>query len=219
MDQALYIAMNGAAQLLQGQTVHLNNLANSSTTGFRSDYEQVSSYYLNQNKLDSVVYSKVEQPGSNLSHGTIIQSGNDLDIAIDGEGWLAVSLPSGGEGYTRAGELHVDSSGVLKTEKDYPVLGNGGPISLPPFEEIEIGVDGTINIRPTGQSATSLASVDRIKLVNPLPSEIRKGTDGLFITKNGELLEPDAAVKVRQRAYESSNVNAVEEMTNIISIV
>src|SRR5690606_37633132 len=114
-----------------------------------------------------------------LTPGVLQATGRDLDVAIDGEGWIAVQAPDGSEAYTRAGDLEVDAFGLLTTRAGQPVLGEGGPIALPPFESLEIGIDGTISIRPRGQDAAGLVVVDRIRLVNPPAADLRRGADGL----------------------------------------
>ncbi|MEO6697547.1 MAG: flagellar basal body rod protein FlgF, partial [Gammaproteobacteria bacterium] len=135
-----------------------------------------------------------------------------------GEGWIAVQANDGSEAYTRAGDLHINTSGVLETANGLMVLGNGGPITLPPAEKLEIGADGTISIQPLGQSAATLAVVDRLKLVNPDTATLVKGPDGLLRSRDGIAAAPDARVRVSSGSLESSNVNAVEEMVKMISL-
>jgi flagellar basal body rod protein FlgF len=107
-------------------------------------------------------------------------------VALEGEGWIAVQAPDGGEAYTRAGDLRVDPLGRLTNGAGHPVMGEGGPIALPPFEQIEIGGDGTVTIRPLGQPANALAVVERIRLVNPDPATLRRGEDGLIRAAAGD---------------------------------
>ena len=125
--------------------------------------------------------------------------------------------PDGSEAYSRAGDLQLSVNGQLMTGTGRPVLGNGGPIALPPAESITIGVDGTISVRPVGQEASTLAQVDRIKLVNPDVKQLRKGTDGLFRLADQSAAPPDAAVQLTRGALERSNVNSVAEMVQLIT--
>lgn len=150
-----------------------------------------------------------------------METGNELDIAIDGDGFVAVQAPDGSEAYVRTAGMHIDALGMLRTGDGLPVLGNGGPIAVPPEEKVEIGQDGTISIRALGENPNVVAVVDRIKLVNPNLKQMEKGTDGLLHYKPqpGEQAPlADANVKVVSGFLESSNVNAVEEMTAILSL-
>jgi flagellar basal-body rod protein FlgF len=218
MDKSLFISMTGASQNMKSQTAHANNLANLSTTGFRRDFEQARSMPVFGDGHPTRVYAMSERPGTDLSSGSMIQTGRDLDIAVEGSGWIAVQAPDGNEAYTRAGNLRIDAFGVLRTASGLPVLGNGGPIAVPPAEKIEIGSDGTVSIRALGEAPNVMVEVDRIKLVNPDDKLLRKGEDGLMRVQ-GELEQPaDGAVRVATGFLEGSNVNAVEEMTSMLAL-
>ncbi len=93
-----------------------------------------------------------ERPGQNLQHGMLMTTGRDLDVAVDGQGWIAVQDPKGGEAYTRMGNLQLSATGNLQTSTGLNVVDDGGqPIVLPlPMEKIEINRDGTISGRPEG---------------------------------------------------------------------
>lgn len=218
MDRMLYVAMSGAKQALVGQAVNSHNLANVNTAGFRGDLNQFRAMPVFGPGFASRVYAMQERPGVDYSPGTVQSTGRPLDIAVRGEGWIAVQAPDGSEAYTRAGDLHTGNSGLLLTGAGHPVLGNGGPIAVPPGENLEVGLDGTISLRLLGQGANALAEVDRIKLVNPQASELVKGSDGLFRLRNGAVAPADAAVNVIAGSLESSNVNAVEAMVNMITL-
>ena len=153
----------------------------------------------------------------NFKPGAIQQTGNDLDVAINGDGFFAVQTKNGGEAYPRAGELHIDAAGALMTAEGDQVLGNGGPVFLPQSSTVLIGKDGTISVRPIGQEANTLAQVDRLKLVKPGVEGLLKGADGLFRQKSGLPLEADASVGVIAGALEGSNVNPVETMIEMIA--
>ncbi|MNN11198.1 Flagellar basal-body rod protein FlgF [compost metagenome] len=162
-----------------------------------------------------------ERPGTDFSAGSLQATGRDLDIAAKGEAWIAVQAPDGGEAYVRTGSLEVDALGQLRTGDGLPVIGNGGPIAVPPQQKIEIGEDGTISIRGLGENPTVMAEVDRIKLVTPDPKQLEKGTDGLvrFKPQPGQQAPlADADAKLQSGFLESSNVNAVEEMTSILAL-
>lgn len=218
MDRMLYLAMAGAKQTLTAQAVSSNNLANASTTGFRADFEALRAMQVFGPGLPTRVYAMAERPGVNFRQGAMEMTGNDLDLAINGDGFIAVQAPDGSEAYTRAGNLTLNANGMLMTGNGHPVLGNGGPVAVPQAEAMEIGVDGTISIRPVGQEANTLVQVDRIKLVNPPLDQLVKGEDGLLGTRDGTSAAPDALVRVTQGAIETSNVNALDEMINMITL-
>ncbi|MDI3619112.1 flagellar basal-body rod protein FlgF [Pseudomonas aeruginosa] len=221
MDKMLYVSMSGASQNTLAMRAHANNLANISTSGFRRDFEQARSMQVFGDSFPARVFAMSERPGTDFSHGSLQETGNELDIAIDGDGFVAVQAPDGSEAYVRTAGMHIDALGMLRTGDGLPVLGNGGPIAVPPEEKVEIGQDGTISIRALGENPNVVAVVDRIKLVNPNLKQMEKGTDGLLHYKPqpGEQAPlADANVKVVSGFLESSNVNAVEEMTAILSL-
>lgn len=219
MDRAIYIAMTGAKHNMQAQTSHSNNLANASTTGFRADWEQARAMPVYGEHHPSRAYSMTERPATDFNDGGLIETGNDLDVAVAGDGFLAVQDVEGNEAYTRRGDMSVTSLGNLVNGSGQPVVGNGGPIVLPPYEKVEIGQDGTISIRPTGAGPNEMVVVDSLKVVNPDLRNFEKGTDGLFRPVEGDAeLEADPTLRVASGFIEGSNVNAVNELTNIMSL-
>ena len=218
MDRMLYIGMSGAKETMLSQGMNANNLANVSTTGFREDLAQQRSMSVFGPGYPSRVYAMSEKSGVDFSPGPIESTGRDMDLAIKQDGWFAVQAKDGTEAYTRAGNMRITPLGLLVTGEGLPVLGNGGPITLPPAESVTIGGDGTITIRPLGQGAAALAVVDRIRLVNPELSDMEKSADGLFRLKNGQNALPDAAVRVMPGMLERSNVSVVESMVRMITL-
>ena len=219
MDKMLYVAMTGASQNALAQKAHANNLANISTTGFQRDLEQARSMPVFGDSFPARAYAMTERPATDFSPGAMQETGRDLDIAIGGDGFIAVQAPDGSEAYVRTASLNIDALGVLRAGNGMPVMGNGGPIAVPPEQKVEIGQDGTISIRALGEAPNVMAEVDRIKLVNPDPKSLTKGTDGLIRVKDAAgPQEVDANVRVTSGFLESSNVNAVEEMTAILSL-
>jgi len=218
MDRSIYIAMNGAKQILQAQASNANNLANVSTTGFKTDLEQFRSQPVFGPVYPSRVYAMAERPGVDMSTGSLLTTGRDLDVGVQGEGWIAVNGTDGKEAYTRAGDLHVTSQGQLVTGTGLQVVGNSGPIALPPYSKLEIGADGTVSIIPQGGVATGMAAVDQIKLVNPPKDQLEKLEDGLIHVKGGQPAPADPAVKLTTGVLETSNVSAVEEMVHMIDL-
>lgn len=218
MDRLLYIAMSGAKQIMQAQAVNSNNLANASTTGFRADMVAAQERPVEGPGYKTRVYSESVLSGVDFTQGAIITTGNGLDVAIRGEGWIAVQSKDGTEAYTRAGDLHMNANGQLLTGSGNPVLGNGGPIAIPPFDKLEIAGDGTISILPAGQEASALAVLDRIKLVNPEQDQLEKNSEGLVKMKgeDAQTVTADSSVTLVSGALESSNVNSIASMVSMI---
>jgi len=218
MDKLLYVAMSGAKETLRAQAANNHNLANASTTGFKADLSAFQSRAVTGPGYASRVYATDNTVGWDHGIGAIEQTGNPLDLAIHGDGFIAVQDPTGNEAYTRAGDLHVDPTGQLLTATGLPVMGDNGPISVPPHSSINVGGDGTISIVPLGQTPNTVSTVARVKLVNPAVDTIQRGNDGLFRATNGQPLEADASVKVDSGSLESSNVNLASCMVNMIEL-
>lgn len=219
MDKALYIAMTGAKHNMIAQTNHANNMANINTTGFRADYAVARSmgvYY--GDGQPTRAYAMAESPASDFSAGPMQQTDRELDVAISGDGFLAVQSPTGAEAYTRAGHLNLDANGILRSANGLPVMGNNGPIALPPASQISIGSDGTISVQTQGAGPEALVEIDRLKLVKPEYGALTKSADGLFRQRDGTELVADADVRITSGALEGSNVNAVEAFTEILSL-
>lgn len=218
MDRSLYIAMNAAQQTMKSQAANTNNLANVNTTGFRADFEQFRSMPVFGEGMPSRVYSMAERPQTDYQQGSVQTTGRELDVSVQGEGFIAVLGEEGREGYTRRGDLHVDQAGQLLNGAGQQVLGDGGPIAIPPAEKIEIASDGTISIRPIGGGEEEIAIIDRIKLVKPDLQETFKDQDGLMRLQTGEDAPLDATVSVASGTLEGSNVNSVSALVNMIEL-
>lgn len=218
MDKMLYVAMTGASQNALAQKAHANNLANISTSGFQRDLEQARSMPVFGDSFPARAYAMTERPATDFSPGALQETGRDLDVAIGGDGFIAVQAPDGSEAYVRTASLNIDALGVLRAGNGMPVMGNGGPIAVPPEQKVEIGQDGTISIRAMGEGPRVMAEVDRIKLVNPDLKTMTKGLDGMIHTLSGQPADADANVQVVSGFLEASNVNAVEEMTSVLAL-
>jgi flagellar basal-body rod protein FlgF len=216
MDKYLYLAMNGATQAMLAQQNNANNLANVSTTGFKANLDHFQSDPVTGPGYADRVFVSNESAGANFSPGPVVTTGRDLDLAINVYGWFAVQAGDGSTAYTRRGDFRIDPSGLLLNGANQIVLDDGGPITIPQFESLEIGRDGSISIRGAGQAANTLVGVGRIRLVNPPQDQLVRGADGLFRTRNGADAAADASVSVTSGALESSNVNAVDAMLRMI---
>ena len=218
MDEMIFLAMTGAKQTEYAQTINSNNLANVSTTGFRADLHSFSSVPIDGPGIETRINPVVESYGTDFSQGPVATTGRDLDIAIQGEGFIAVQAPDGSEAYTRAGDLRVEAGGLLSTGSGHLVMGDGGPVAIPPNSSLLIGGDGTISVQPLGQGPETLAIVDRIKLVNPDVSLLQKGSDGLLRMPEDEVADADASVSLMSGALEQSNVNIAKTLVNMIEL-
>lgn len=218
MDKLLYISMNAAQQTMLAQATNANNLANVSTTGFRSDLEQFRSMPVFGEGMPTRVYSMTERPQTDYQQGAVISTGRELDVAVQGDGFIAVLGRDGREGYTRAGDFKITETGQLVTGTGLAVLGEGGPIAIPPAEKVEIAVDGTISIVPIGSPVLEIAVLDRIKLVKPDLQGVFKDADGLLRMTDGGDAPLDATVKLSSGNIEGSNVSAVGALTKMIEL-
>ncbi|MBD1390830.1 flagellar basal-body rod protein FlgF [Neiella sp. HB171785] len=219
MDRALYIAAQGANQNMNGIAVRSNNLANAQTTGFKADMEQARAMQAYGGGLPTRVFAMTERPSQDFDAGAFMTTDRPLDVAIKGQGWFAVQAADGNEAYTRTGALQISEGGVLENNRGEMLMGENGPIVVPlPMEKIDIGIDGTISVLPQGAPPNAIEVVGRIKMVNPDIRELVKGTDGLFRLREGGEAEESIDVKLASGVLEGSNVNAVNEMTNLISL-
>jgi flagellar basal-body rod protein FlgF len=218
MDKLLYVAMSGAKETLRAQAANNHNLANASTTGFKADLSAFQSRAVSGPGYASRVYAQDNVVGWDSSVGSQQETGNALDVSVNGSGYLAVQDATGNEAYTRAGDLHVDPSGQLLTATGQPVLGDNGPISVPPYSSITVAKDGSISIVPLGSTAQTNAIVARIKLVNPPANTLQRGADALFHSTSTDPVEADAATTVTPGTLESSNVNIASAMVNMIEL-
>lgn len=220
MDKLLYIAMSGAKENMNSLAVRSNNLANANTLGFKADFEQARAMQAYGDGLPSRVFSMSERPGQSYQQGSLQTTGRDLDVAVQGDGWLTVQDANGKEAYTRNGSLQVSPLGVLQTSTGLNVLdSNGQPITLPmPLEKIQITEDGTINARLEGAEPAAVENLQQLKLVNPVNKDLTKGEDGLFRRIDGGTETASVNVRLASGALENSNVNVVEELTNLIKL-
>ncbi|MEJ2609673.1 MAG: flagellar basal-body rod protein FlgF [Candidatus Thiodiazotropha sp.] len=218
MDRMLYVAMSGAKETLMAQASNSHNLANVNTPGFMEDLNQFRSMPVFGEGYPTRVYALDERPNINFDRGSLQTTGNPLDVAINGEGYFAVQSADGSEAYTRRGDLKVDANGLVTNGQGLPLIGNSGPVALPPFERLEIAPDGTITIQPEGATPAALAIIDRIKMVNPANDQLYKDENGLLRLKEGGEADAEANVQLVSGTIESSNVNVADALVNMIEL-
>jgi flagellar basal-body rod protein FlgF len=213
VDRMIYLSMAGAKASMQRQDTLANNLANVSTTGFRAELQAFRAVPVEGSGASTRVFTLETTTGHDDSPGPVTATGRNLDVAVRGNSWLAVQALDGTEGYTRAGSLDLSADGTLVTRSGLQVLGDGGPIQLPPNSEPSIATDGSINARqPNGSNSV----VGKLKLVTP-EAKLVRGDDGLFRAAGGDPLEADATARVQDGALEGSNVSPVENMVAMIA--
>lgn len=218
MDRVVFVMASGAKQLMHAQTINSNNLANANTVGFQADLAKFHAQLVDGPGHGSRAYAVADGGGASHEKGPVQSTGRSLDVAVNGDGWLAVQAPDGSEGYTRAGNLRININGQLLTGAGHPVMGEAGPIVVPEHEKLEIGSDGVISVRPIGQSPNTLAEVGRIKLVAPEHRDLVKGEDGLLRMRDGVPASASADVTLIGGALEASNVNTVGALVDMISL-
>lgn len=217
MDRMIYVGMTGAKQSMEQQAAIANNIANVSTPGFRAQINHFRAVPVVGAEMQTRAAVISATAGSDMRAGPLMQTGRPLDVAIMGEGWLAVQLPEGGEAYTRFGSLQVGPDGQITTMESRALIGDGGPVVVPPGAQVMVGADGSISAGVPGD-AKGMSTVGRLKLVNPDMRDMLRRDDGLFYMADGNAL-PQAApgVHIVSGALEGSNVNAVEAMVSMIS--
>lgn len=218
MDRMIYTAMTGAKHILEQQATTAHNLANVTSTGFKAQVDSFRAVPVISEGLATRAFVVDSTVGADFNPGAIQSTNRDLDVAIQGKGWLSIQRADGSEGYTRNGSLKVSENGVLQTATGLTVLGDGGPISIPPDVAVSIGKDGTISTVANGSKPGASNVLGRLKLVNPPEASLVRADDGLFVNSNGNPAEVDANVHVVSGALESSNVNVIDAMVSMISL-
>jgi flagellar basal-body rod protein FlgF len=218
MDRLIYTAASGAKHILEQQATTSNNLANLSTTGFRAQLDTFRAVPVVSEGLPTRAFVVDNTVGADFTAGPLQVTGRDLDVAIKGQGWIAVQMQDGTEAYTRNGSLQVSPNGILQTANGQTVMGEGGPIAVPPNTTVTIGKDGSVAALATDTKPATTTVVGRIKLANPDQKQLVRGDDGLFRMNDGSSAQSDPAVTLTSGALEGSNVSAVDSMVNMISL-
>jgi flagellar basal-body rod protein FlgF len=218
MDRMIYTAMTGAKHILEQQATTAHNLANATSTGFKSQVDSFRAVPVIGDTLATRAFVVDATVGADFNPGPIQSTNRELDVAIQGKGWLVVQRQDGSEGYTRNGSLKVSENGVLQTASGLTVMGDGGPISIPPDVKISIAKDGTVSSVSTNTLPGPSNSIGRLKLVNPPETNLVRAEDGVFVTKDGNPAEVDANVNVVSGSLEASNVNVIDAMVTMISL-
>lgn len=223
MDKALYVAMSGAQANLRAQAAVSHNLANVSTTGFKALLHATEAFPVKGAEIASRTYTMGDIGGFDATGGGLQTTGNPLDFALNGADlWMGVADRGGQPAYTRATDLKLDAAGRLTNGRGQPVLDDAGqPIALPPFQSLSIGGDGTVSIVPLGDATGTAQNVARIGVVQADPAQLKRGEDGLFrptSTDPARQPAPAAGTVLMSGVLENSNVNATEQLVQMISL-
>jgi flagellar basal-body rod protein FlgF len=210
--------MTGAKQIMQAQAVNNHNIANINTVGFRADAVSFVSQPIYGSGFPTRVNAVASDAGTDYSTGVMQSTGRELDVAVNGKGYIAVLGLDGKEAYTRAGDLRVSAEGAVTTASGLPVLTEQGPLNVPPATDVTIGSDGTVSVVPLGLSPSAISQTDVVKLVNPPAQTLQKGDDGLLRLKDGSKAPTDSTVTLTSGMLESSNVNAAQSLINMIEL-
>ena len=210
MSTVLQVAAAASRQIANAQAAVTHNLANAGTTAFKADLFYAEQGYANKGEAGA---SAVDFRAGNIAY-----TGRDLDIAIAGDGWMQVITPAGEEILSRRGDLRIDPNGNLIDAEQNQILGDGGPINVPADSQVTIGVDGTVSFIPRGETALGTVVTGRILLVNPAPETLTNGLDGNIRAEGQANLEPAADVQLAVGALETSNVNPIASMVQMIEL-
>jgi flagellar basal-body rod protein FlgF len=225
MQNTLLVGLSRQVALSRELDVVANNIANLDTVGFKADgavFEEYIGQTARSGNLpgtdSQVSFVQDRATWINLSQGPLERTGNALDVAIEGSGFLAVQTPRG-ERYTRNGSLHVNANGELVTGEGFQVLGDSGPITLQPKDrDITISEDGTISVRE-GNNAKTESQRGRLRMAKfEFPGRLQKDGSSTFMAPEGVAPQPDTTSHFLQGTIEKSNVHGVVEITRMIEV-
>lgn len=225
MQNALLVGLSRQVALSREMDVIANNLANMNTSGFKADgavFEEYVSPTARANNFPAadsrISFVHDRATWMDLSQGPLEHTGNPLDVAVNGKGYLAVQTPRG-ERYTRNGALQINNSGELVTAEGFQVMGESGPITFQPKDRnIAISQDGTISVREGGNTQTE-SQRGQLRVVSfDQPGRLQKDGTGVFLAPAGVTPQADKLSRVMQGSVEKSNVRSVIEMTRMIEV-
>ncbi|GGN56759.1 flagellar basal-body rod protein FlgF [Novosphingobium indicum] len=217
MDRLIYTAVSGMNASLNRERVIASNMANAQTIGFKAEILQATPMTLEGPQLNVRSMTSTEVSGASMKDGEVAQTGNPLDVALQGDAMLAVQSPDGQESYTRRGDLSVTVTGVLQNGEGLPVIGNNGPITVPPGSKVTISPDGNVLLTDPNARDLPPQAIDRLKLVSTTGTQIAKDLAGQFRVQGGGILPVDENARVIPGSLEHSNVNASEVLVEMIS--
>jgi flagellar basal-body rod protein FlgF len=218
MDRVIYTAMTGAKWTLERQASVSQNLANASSTGYRAEEHRLRAVPVQTEAFPSRAFVVDASVRNSFVTGPLQQTGRSLDAAVQGSGWFALAMPDGSEAYTRNGSMQISPTGVLQNHNGIPIMGDSGPITVPPDTEVTIGADGTLTAVQRTGGANQANTIGRLKLVDPPENTLVRGDDGLFRVNTPGPSPQAENVRVAGGYLEGSNVNVVDQVVAMISL-
>lgn len=218
MDKLIYTAMTSGKHTMSQLDTVTHNLANINTDGFKAQMDSFRAVPKISTDLPVQTFVVNSTTGADFTPGVTHETGRDLDVAVQGKGWLVVQGKDGKEAYTRAGSLKTDQNGLLQTQTGLTVVGQSGDITIPPDVTVTIAKDGTVATIPVGNNVANGTLIGQLKLVNPPENTLVRGEDGLFRTNDGTQPDADPNVNLVSGSVESSNVNSVDSLVTMISL-
>lgn len=216
MDRLIFTAFSGMNASMVRQRVIASNMANTQTIGYREDTLQFTPMTVKGDSLEVRALSDGEVHGASMAQGSLNETGRPTDVAMIGQAMLTVQAQDGQEAYTRRGDLSISASGVLENGDGRPVVGENGPITIPPGGKVTIAPDGQVLVRDPANPDAPPNRVDRLKLATPTGTRIEKGLDGLFRVYGGGTLPSDLEAKLVPGSLEQSNVNPSDVLVQMV---
>ena len=215
MDRLIFAAMTGARSALGQMAITANNLANASTPGFREQIAAFRAVPMGGDGANTRAFALDTTPGSNFQAAAVESTGNPFDVAIQGDGFFVVRRPDGREALTRAGNFRTNLAGELVSASGLPVLGDSGPIVIPPNSSApQIGNDGTVVVFDGTSPQPQI--LGKLRLVKPDPKTLSRSGDGLFEAANAQTFASDPSVAAKQGFVEGSNVSVAAAMVALV---
>lgn len=216
MDRLIYTAYSGMTGSTVRQRVIASNMANAQTVGFRAELMTTTPMTLKGPSLEARAMTDGEVRGASMAQGSLIETGNPLDVSLSGDTMLALQAEDGSEVYSRRGDLAVSAGGVLQNGDGRPVIGEGGPITVPLGSKVTISPDGGVNVANAEAPDQPPQNVGRIKIASTTGSRIEKGLDGLFRVTGGGVLPQDEDAKLAIGSLEQSNVDPTRVLVEMV---
>lgn len=222
MDRLIYTALSGMANSMTRERVIASNMANAQTIGFKAEILNAAPMTLDGPQVQVRALTSSAVHGASMKDGSVTATGNPLDVALTGDAMLAVQASDGGEAYTRRGDLSVTVTGVLQNGEGLPVLGQNGPVTVPPGAQVTLAPDGGVLVLDPATPEAPPQRIDRLRLVSTTGSQVAKQLEGQFRVLGGEgqpfgALPADEDARLIPGALEQSNVSPSEVLVEMVA--